>query len=1116
LFFSPTDHPLPDKFLIGTHLTKYRQATATTPINHIDGNPFYSHHCFCYQLARFCYSSTINNIIFVSSKFYKNNLNTMKTKKMMMRGIFLTIVLFLLSCLPLLSQNFKAEGVVTDSNGETLPGVTVKVKDSAIGTITDVNGKYNISISKIAHPVLIFSYVGYDPIEIKISQAKQSKNVVLNTSNKQLNEVVVVGYGTQKKATLSGSVSTVSGKEILKSPAMNVTNSLGGTIPGLVAVGQSGEPGNDKATLYIRGTGTWKDSSPLIVVDGVPDRSLERIDPSTIENISILKDASAAIYGARAANGVILVTTKRGKSEKMKISANYTAGWSRPTKVPNVCDAAEYATLCNEVCTYNNKTQAFTAEAIQKYADGSDPWRYPNTDWYKEVMKNWSMQHNANVSMSGGNDNVQAFVSLSSRYQDGYFKNSGSNYAQQDLKANIIGKINKYISLDVDFTGSMQKANFLPVTSATLFYELQSADPTKPARWPNGLPGPPLGLVTQHNPVVQSTSEAGYDRNESYTFNLTGKLTVKLPWVEGLTWTTTGALDRSLYYTKKLNKKYVLYTWDGSTVDGNNIPVLESAWYGGSSSLYQYFKIAKEYTVFSHLNYQRTFNKVHEVSVLAGIEAIENGSNYFTGERDDNTTGFLEELNFGNSNYQYATGAATGNDRWQNYFGRVNYAYAQKYMLEFVWRYQGSSKFNTGYRYGFFPGVSAAYRLSEENFWKNSPINKIINSLKIRGSWGKTGNDKIDSYQYLSLYSLSSQNFVNGSGTNEAAYYESLAGNKYVHWEEARQFDVGFDISLLNSRLNLTADYFNSFRTKILAERTESVADFTGLSDILPEENMGKTRNQGFDFELSWSDKIKDFSYRIGLNGGYAKSKVVFNDEASNVPDYQKITGHPWGTSLYYDAIGIFHNQAEIDNYPKMSGVTYVPGDIKFRDVNGDGKIDGTDKTRINKNGVPTWTGGLSLSAGYKGFDLSMLFQGQAGAVRYVQQTGGYMSQRTNYLQSFYNKRWTAANPNADYPRTFDRNNEYWVSSDNPNTFWLHKTDFIRLKNIEIGYTIPATITKKLACETIRIKISGMNLLTYAPDMEDYDPELSFNGDGFPGEAYPIQKMITTGISVNF
>jgi len=1038
----------------------------------------------------------------------------MKAKKMWIREILLTLVFLLSGITTLSAQNWKAEGVVTDQNGEPLTGVTVLLKGTNTGTITDLSGKYNLNISKVVNPVLLISYIGYESVEVKITSSPQFNKITLTDASKTLSELIVVGYGTQKKATLSGAVSGVAGKEIIKSPSMNVTNSLAGNIPGLVVVGQSGEPGSDYSSLYIRGTNSLNDNSPLIVVDGVPGRSLERIDPSTIENISILKDASAAIYGSQAANGVILVTTKRGKVEKMKLSVSYSAGWSRPTKIPEVCSASEYATLVNEVQYYAGQNPVYSATEIQKFADGSDPWKYANTNWFDEVLKPWSMQHNANASIAGGNENLQAYVAFSTRFQDGFFKNSGSNYAQHDLKANVIGKINKYITADIDFSGRIEQGSFLPINSSTLFYELQSASPLIPAYWPNGLAGPPLDMTTQHNPIVQSTPAAGYNRTENYVFNLTAKVNVKIPWVEGLTWTTTGAVDRGLLYTKKLNKRYDLYTWDGTSLDDNNLPLLIKAQYGGESNLLQQLDIAKKYMVNSLLNYQRTFDKVHDIGFLIGVEAFETTSNWFSAERKNNTVVYPEELNFGNDNQQYSNGSNPGVDRWLNYLGRINYAYNQKYMLEFVWRYQGSSKFYESNRYGFFPGLSAAYRISEENFWKDSSVGNLINGLKLRASWGLTGNDKIDSYQFLSQYAKYWQNFVTGSTlSNMAAYYESLAGNIKAHWEEARQANIGIDFSMLNNRLTLTADYFNNMRSKILITQTQSVPDFTGLSGILPAVNLGKVSNKGFDFELAWSDKIKDFRYRIGINGGYAANKILFFDEASNIPEYQKNTGHPMNSGIYYDAIGIFHNQDEIDNYPHMDGAR--PGDVIFRDVNDDQVIDGLDKIRINKSAVPTWTGGLNLSAEYKGFDLSVLFQGQAGAVRYVQQTGS-LSNNKNYLKSFYNNRWTENNTNANYPRTFNRNDEYWVNSDNQNTFWLHKTDFIRLKNIEIGYTLPSKIAKAVACQNIRLTASGMNLFTYSPDMKDYDPELEYKNEGFAGAGYPIQKIITTGISINF
>ena len=1001
-------------------------------------------------------------------------------------------------------KEMKVTGRVTDQDGNPVIGATVRVEGASTGVITDMEGNYSINIMPGAK--LSYSYIGYKTVMKTVSVAGNI-SVTLQEDTRVIDEVVVVGYGVQKKTTLSGSVSSVSGKDILKSPAMNVTNSIAGTLPGLVVVAQSGEPGADYANMYIRGKSSLNENSPLVVVDGVPNRSLERIDPSTIESITVLKDASAAIYGSQAANGVILVTTKRGKVEKLGISASYSAGWSQPTKVPELTNAAEYATLVNEI-----SPNTYSADEIRKFADGSDPWRYPNTDWFDTVLKTWSLQQNANVTMSGGTEKLQAYVSLSTRSQDGFFKNSGSKYAQHDFRANIDGKVNDYISLSLDASMRMEQSHFLSVGSARLFRDLMTASPILPAVWPNGLPGPPLDLQNQNNPVVQSTSQAGYNKGENYVFNINAKVNVKIPWVKGLSLTGVAAIDRGLNYTKKFNKKYDLYTWDGTTVGTDGLPTLVKGQYGSSSNLVQQLDISKEYLLNLLANYQRTFNKVHDVSVLLGVESIENTSNWFSAERRNYTVSFPDELNFGDPNSQYSNGSNPGKNRWLNYFGRVNYSYKSKYMAEFVWRYQGSSKFASETRWGFFPGVSLAYRLSEEDFWKDSKLGRLMGNLKLRASYGKTGNDLIDPYQYYSLYAKYWQDFVTGDLTNNSTYYESLAANVKVQWEEAEQMNVGFDVTLLDNRLSLTADYFNNLRSKILIPQTASVPDATGMTDILPDINLGKVRNSGFDFEMAWTDKVRDFEYRIGLNGGYAKNKIIFFDEAEGALAWQKQTGHPMNSSLYYEAIGIFHNQEEIDNYPHMDGT--VPGDIKFKNVNGDDKITGEDKTRIYKSDVPRWTGGLNISARYKGFDASILFQGQAGAVRYVQALGS--KDGINYFKSFYDNRWTADNPNTNYPRTFNRNEEYWVSSENPNTFWLHSTDFIRLKTMELGYTIPATLVRKWGLEKIRVCVSGMNLFTYAPHMKDFDPELEYKGDGFAGQGYPIQRILTAGISINF
>lgn len=1000
-------------------------------------------------------------------------------------------------------------GKVIDNEGMGIPGVNVVEKGTTNGVVTNIDGAFSI-VLKAENPVLVFSFIGYTSKEVVVDD-KTNFTIHLKQDVKSLDEVMVVGYGVQKKATLSGAVSSAKGEEIVKVPAMNVTNTLGGKMPGLVAVGQSGEPGADYSTLFIRGRSTLNDNSPLIVVDGVPNRSLERIDPASIESVTILKDASGAIYGSQAANGVILVTTKRGSADKMDITANFSAGFSQPTRIPQMTNAAEYCELVNEVMYYRNKAPVYSAEDIQNYSSGADPWRYPDTGWYNEVLKPWSFQNIANITLAGGNERVKSFVSVSSRSQDGFFKNSASKYNQQDIRANIDNKVNDAIDVSLDASFRLENRDFPTASSANIFKDLTSALPMQVAHWPTGEPGPPLDPTVQNNPAVQATPGAGLQEGENYVFNINSKLNIKVPWVQGLTFTATGSIDRGINYSKYFSKRYELYSWNGTSVDENGVPVLTVSKYG-QSDLKQQTEISKQYLVNGYFTYQYKFADVHNVNLTAGMEVIENNYNWFSAQRLNFNQNYPAELNFGDANQQYASGSNPGTNRWQNFFGRVNYSFKEKYIAEFVWRYQGSSKFHPDTRWGFFPGISLAYRISEEKFWNEGKINNTIDDLKIRASYGKTGNDLIPPYQFFSLYGKSVFSFVTGDGTYNPIYYEALAGNAKAQWEEADQCNIGFDLLILDSRLSITSDYFNNLRSKILISQTASVPDMTGASGILPKINLGKVRNYGFDFEAAWHDQVGKLFYSIGFNLMNAQNKVLFFDEAEGSLAWQKQTGYPMESGLYYISKGIFHTQAEIDAYPHMTNAR--PGDIIFEDVSGDGKIDGDDMKRIYKNVVPTWTGGLNLSAKYKGFDLSVLVQGQAGAVRYTQYTGSAGGQ--NYFKTFYDNRWTEQNTGADWPRTFNRNDEYWVSSSNPNTFWLRKTDFVRLKNLELGYTLPESLSHRLKLSDIRFFIGGMNLLTWAPDMVDFDPELEAKGDGFAGQGYPLQRVINTGVTVKF
>jgi TonB-dependent starch-binding outer membrane protein SusC len=1018
-----------------------------------------------------------------------------------------------------IAQDGRVSGRVT-SNDTAVAAVTVEVKGSGQSTQTDANGRF--SINAPANATLIFTHVAYTTQEIKVGN-QTNLNISLQSLNREMQEVVVVGYGTQRRATLTGSVAAVKGAEIVKSPSINVSNSLGGRLAGLVTVTPSGEPGADGSILRIRGVNTLGNNSPLIVVDGIPGRSLERIDPNTIDVVSVLKDASAAIYGAQAANGVILITTKRGKIGKPTITASFNQGFGRPTVIPKMADAATYAVMLNEINEYAGRPAKYTEEQIQKYRDGSDPWSYPNTDWFDEVLRPWSGQNAANVSMNGGSETMRYFVSLSSRSQQGYYYNSGTKYNQYDLRANLDANINKYVTLSLDVAGRLEDRNYPTRSAGSIFRMVMRGKPNETAYWPNGLPGPDIEYGD--NPVVVSTKETGTDRSKWYVLNTNTKLNIKIPWVSGLSLTANAAIDKGINFRKLWQTPWYLYSWDGVTTEADGTPVLERSQKGFSGpALQEWMFDNQNILVNGLLNYERDILDDHHINFLVGAERITGKGDNFTAYRRNFASSLIPQLFAGAQDEFMSNDGYAFQQARLNYFGRVNYGFQEKYLAEFVWRYQGSYIFPENNRFGFFPGLSVGYVISKENFFDNVGF---VDNLKLRASWGKTGNDQIPEWQYLSTYGLGGMRaqsynpplpFITNGNVQNLALYETLLPNPNATWESAKQSNYGFDATLLKNRLHVTADYFVYKRSDILWARNASVPGSTGLIGLLPRENIASVSNRGFDFAINYGNTGGLFRYAVGLNGGYQKNRIDFWDEPAGRPDYQKSTGYPIGSTLFYNAIGIFRDQAAVDKYPHWSGAR--AGDVIFEDVNGDGAIDDKDRIRIEKSNIPTFTAGLSVDLQYAGFDFALLFQGAAGGVRYLTTESGEIG---NFLQSYAEERWTNDNPDAKAPRTFNRGNEYWVG--NWNTFWLRKTDYIRLKNIELGYTIPSSVMKSVGIQSVRVYVNAFNLLTYAPDLKDeFDPELTGGDRESPtggdvstaGQGYPLQKIVNAGISVTF
>ncbi|WP_218043832.1 SusC/RagA family TonB-linked outer membrane protein [Flavobacterium gawalongense] len=1015
------------------------------------------------------------------------------------REWLLAIIAMLFSSYTMSAQQDKIiTGIVTSAtDAMPLPGVNITIKGTPTGIVTGVNGDY--SIKATSNDVLVFSYIGHLNQEVTVGN-KSQVNIALKSELTSLTEVIVVGYGKQKKKTLTGAVSMVQGKDLVKSPVTNVSQSIGGRVPGVVAISGTGEPGSDGVTLRVRGVNTFGNSSPLIVVDGVAGRSLERIDPSTIDNISVLKDASAAIYGAQAANGVILITTKRGTSGKPKVSLSFNQGFSGPTILPKMASSSEYATLLNEIDKYASRTERFTADEIQKFSDGSDPLRYPNTDWFKETLKPWSAQNYANLSVSGGSDVVKYFVNLSQKSQDGFYRNSATKYKQTDFRSNLDIKVNDYVNLTFDLNASLEDRNYPTRSAQSIFRMVMRGKPNLLAYWPNGLPGPDIEFGD--NPVVTATDATGYDKDKRYNLNSNLGIDIKVPGIDGLTFKGKASVDKGYRFDKRWETPWTLYSWDGSSLDAQGEPVLLPGQKGFSDArLTETFNDSQNITLNGLLNYSKTINENHDINFLVGAEKITSKGDYFSAYRRNYVSTAIDQLFAGGQKDISNNGSASEEARL-SYLGRVNYSFKNKYLAEFVWRYQGSYIFDKSSRYGFFPGVSLGYVLSEEKFWKDNV--SFISFAKLRASAGKTGNDLINPYQYLASYSVNNLVYIsNGGSTLEQGLYEGVLPNTGVTWETAIQKNIGIDADFLNGDLTLTADYFINLRKDILWKRNASIPTSAGLT--LPDENIGKVENKGIDFNIVYKHKINDFKYSIGFNSLFAKNKILFWDEAPGAIAYQQTTGRPIGAQLLYNSIGVFKDQAAVDAYPHWQGAR--PGDVIFEDVNKDNVIDANDKVRFDKSGTPTFTGGLNLDFSYKGFDLGILLQGATGGVFYESTESGELG---NFLKSFYDNRWTEANPNSEHPRTFNRSNEYWVA--NGNTYWLHKTDYIRVKNIELGYTLPETLTSKANFQKVRIYVSAFNFLTYSPDMKDFDPE-NVSGNG---QNYPLNKVVNFGFNINF
>ncbi|MFY0624914.1 MAG: TonB-dependent receptor [Reichenbachiella sp.] len=1017
----------------------------------------------------------------------------------------LMLALLVLFTTDVFAQESEITGkVIAEDSGEGMPGVTILVEGTTQGTVTDIDGNYKLNVP--SEGMLIFSFVGYSTQSITIG-GQAVLDVTLQTDYQSLDEVVVVGYGTQDKKTLIGSISTAKGEELQKSPQPNLSNSFAGRISGLVTSTSSGEPGFDGTQLLIRGKSSNGDNSPLIVIDGVAGRvgGLDRLDPNDIESVSVLKDASAAIYGARAANGVIIVTTKRGTTGKPELSFSYNHGFVKPTRLPDMADAPTYATIQNEIGYYNNPNggfnQFYSQDEIELFRNGSDPLNYANTNWLDEVIAPVSHQDQMNISLSGGNEKVSYFVSMGRRTQEGIYQDGVLDFEQWNIRSNIDIYATDNLKIGIDIAARQENAVFPTDGASNIFRFAYRGYPTEPAYYPGV--GPSSGVEEGKNPLVMVTDEPGTDKQPKTTLNSLVNFDYTLPFADFLSVKGWLAVDKTFSSRKLWETPWTVYNINNSTDPPSYDEVR-----GGpiNAQLYEVSETQTLTTMNISLNFNKQFGD-HSISAFVAYEQQENNYNWFDAFRRGFISPAIPELDLGGSLPEESSANGNSYDETRrNVFGRLVYNLKDRYLLEVQMRYDGSSIFPSGNRYGFFPSASVGWRVSEEDWFGL----ESMNNLKLRASYGLMGNDRIDAFQYLNSYRLNpGGNVLNGNSVGTYSIFQ--LANPNITWETNKKLDIGVEIGFLE-RFTLEVDYFHEERSDLLYPRDASIPWVSGIvnefngDDIIPFENLGIVENSGIELQLGYSNKFGEWNVFANANMTYNESNVVFLDEAEGSPEYQLFAGSPIGAELYYEAIGIFRSVEDIEANPSLEG--NIPGDLMFRDVDGNGSIDANDRVRSDLTDVPKFIFGFTGGFSIKGFDFSFLLQGQSESVQYILQEAGTIG---NYTNSWAQNRWSPTNPNGTYPRVDTRTSSSINGGLNRNDFWLTNTAFMRIKNLEVGYTLPKSILEKIKMKNARIYVNALNVATFAKS-GDFDPE----GDNESGQFYPQHQIFNVGATIKF
>ncbi len=985
-------------------------------------------------------------------------------------------------------QRFKINGTVKDERGNTLPGVSVLVKGTTIGAVTDANGKYSFTVPESAK-ILVFSSVGMKPVEVTIN-GQPTINIILQYLEVKLDEVVVVGYGTSTKRMITSAVSTVTPKSLQDLPISTIGDGLAGRASGVFVNSSGGGPGK-KPTISIRGG-----STPLIVIDGIISSitDFQNLNSEDVENFSILKDAeAAAVYGARAGNGVIVVKTKKGESGKTSIKFDYSTFLSQPTILPKKLNSYEVATVTNEALKNDGQPAQYSDAVVQKYKDQSDPYNYPNTDWQKVCLNTFAPSSRYNLSITGGNDKTKYFVSGSYYDQGSIYKFNTNWLKRYNYRVNLTNNFDKIgLVANVSIYGTLEKTRVPASQYGSGYYytwgHIQNSGPME-------LAYTDLGLYSGKgdHPLVEIDPNSGYDKNQSSNVNGILDLTWSVPGVDGLKIKAINhyRLDNSSekYWNATANQ----YSLGSTTPITHNAPTLyvdKGSGYSYTNQLFgEYNKVfAKDHTVAATFGYERTYGYSDDVYAQR-INYQILFDQFVAGPTLNSSNGGSE-----------AESARAG------YIGRLRYDYKKKYFVEGSFRRDGSDWFPKDNRWGTFWSGSAGWVLSEENFMKDLKDKNILNFLKLRGSYGIVGLDGSDAnisrFQYLSGYSITERGYlINNSFVQ--GFSEGALVSPDLTWYTQKSSNIGFDFASLNSKLSGTFDYFYLETTGMLASRSGTLyTDPLGTS--LPTvKSDGNLRRAGFEMSLSYKDKIGDLQYEIGGNISKFDQLWKMNpteDQATLKNPYTRTTNQIGYWGIGYHSLGYYTSADDVMNSPKLvTSTNLVPGDIKYEDTNGDGRIDASDQRRIGKSTTPRVTYGITLDLRYKSWFLSSLVQGSGNRDLYP---GDVI--RDGHVYPFQLDYWTPTNTNAKYPRLMSSSSYNGSNNTVTSDFWLVNGRYIRLKSLQLGYDLKSGVLKKLPfISECSIILSGANLFTISPALRRYkiDPEVgSTNNYDYPTE----------------